>query len=113
MKIICLLIMIQTATLALIAQTPQQIPQQKQKTNADQYSVKLIPTDAGTYGYEIYSNNKLLIRQVNIPGYPGNKGFKRKADAQKVAKLVIQKLSKGIMPPTVEKKEMDKLHVQF
>ena len=96
-----------------MAQSPKHVPLQKQKINPDQYSLKVIPAESATYGYEIYSNNKLLIRQITIPGYPGNKGFKRKADAEKVARLITQKLSKGIMPPTVEKKEMDRLHVQF
>ena len=112
MKIISLLLMLQTIALSFV-QGQQHLAPQKQKSNSDQYTLKLIPAESGTYGYEIYSNNKLLIKQINIPGYPGNKGFKRKTDAEKVARLIIQKLSKGIMPPTVEKKEMDKLHVQF
>jgi hypothetical protein len=74
---------------------------------------KIISSEAGTFGYEIYSGGKLLIRQTNIPGIGGNKGFKRKSDAEKVAKLVLEKLDKGIMPPTVEKAEMEKLKVEF
>ena len=84
-----------------------------QKAVAGRYTVKLIDAGAGTYGYEIYTNNKLFIRQTTIPGVPGNKGFQQKADAQKVAGLVVSKLSHGIMPPTIEKKEMDKLHIQY
>ena len=86
---------------------------QTDKKKKDAYSIKLVPAEAGTFGYEIYSNKKLLIKQINIPGQSGMKGFKRKADAQKVANLVVQKLAQGIMPPTVEKAEMDKLHVQY
>jgi len=44
---------------------------------------------------------------------PGKKGFQRKADAEKVAKLVIKKIQKGMMPPTVEKKELDSLSIKF
>ena len=78
-----------------------------------QYSYKIIPTVANTYGYEIYSGKKLFIKQLSIPGIPGNNGFSKKSDAEKVAKLVTFKLSKGLMPPTVEKKEMDSLQVKY
>jgi uncharacterized protein DUF4907 len=88
-------------------------PFQDEKKKTGQYTIKLVPADAGTYGYEIYSDKKLLIKQINIPGQAGVKGFKRKTDAQKVANLVVEKLSKGMMPPTVEKSEMVKLHVQL
>jgi hypothetical protein len=42
---------------------------------------------------------------------PGNEGFKTKADAEKVAKLVIDKIKRGEMPPTVSVEEMKKLQV--
>jgi hypothetical protein len=75
--------------------------------------IRIISSEGGTFGYEIYSGGKLLIRQANIPGMSGNKGFRRKVDAEKVARLVLEKLDKGIMPPTVEKTEMEKLKVEF
>ena len=53
----------------------------------------------------------MLIHQPVIPGLPGNKGFKTKPDAEKVAKLVIEKIRKGQMPPTVTTEEMKKLKV--
>ena len=77
------------------------------------FTIKVIPAQEKTYGYEIYQGKKLVIRQENIPGLSGMKGFRRKSDAGKVARLVTEKLSKGIMPPTIEKAEMEKLKVQF
>ena len=109
MKIIFLLI---TLCCAGTVHSFQAQPVQKTAA-AGRYTVKLIHAGAATYGYEIYASNKLFIRQTTIPGAPGNKGFRRKADAQKVAGLVVSKLSHGIMPPTIEKKEMDKLHIQY
>jgi len=53
----------------------------------------------------------MLIHQASIPGIPGNDGFKAKSDAKKVALLVIEKLKKGEMPPTVTLDEMKKLNV--
>jgi len=42
---------------------------------------------------------------------PGNKVCKTKADASKVSQLVIGKIKKGEMPPTVTIEEMQKLKV--
>jgi hypothetical protein len=77
------------------------------------YTYRIIPSEGNTYGYDISINNKLLIHQPNIPGMEGNKGFEKKSDAEKVARLVIKKIQKGIMPPTVEKKELDSLNAKY
>lgn len=74
---------------------------------------RLIPSIDNTYGYEILINGKALIRQKNIPGISGSKGFKRKNDAEKTAQLVLKKLNAGIMPPSIDKHELDSLKVIF
>lgn len=76
-------------------------------------SYRIIPSINNTYGYEILIDEKVFIRQQSIPGLPGLSGFKRKEDAEKVAQLVLKKLSNGEMPPSVEKKEMDKLKIKY
>ena len=75
------------------------------------WSFVLIPSVKQTWGYDIYRNNKLLIHQLSIPSVAGNEGFKRKLDAEKVAKLVIEKLKKGEMPPTITSDDLTKLKV--
>jgi len=62
-----------------------------------------------TFAYDIYSDGKLFIHQPSIPGVAGNEGFKIKAGAEKVAQLVVGKINKGEMPPTVSIDEMKKL----
>ena len=74
---------------------------------------KIIPSVDNTYGYEILINGKTLIRQKNIPGLPGLNGFKRKTDAEKTAQLVLKKLSAGIMPPSIDKNELDSMKVKY
>lgn len=37
---------------------------------------------------------------------PGNEGFNTKKDAMKVAELVIAKVKKGEMPPTISAEEL-------
>jgi hypothetical protein len=62
---------------------------------------KIINTSSHTYGYDVYRNGKLFIHQPSIPALSGNDGFKTKQDAEKVAGLVINKIKKGEMPPTI------------
>ncbi len=87
-----------------------QFPPAEQFTNS-KLTYKIIPVANKTYCYDIYSNGRMMIHQPSAPGLPGNSGFKTKADAEKVAKLVIEKIKKGEMPPSITKEELDKLKV--
>jgi hypothetical protein len=71
----------------------------------------IIPAANNTWCYDIYMEGRMFIHQPSIPGLPGNEGFKSKADAKKVAMLVIEKIRKGEMPPSVTSEEMKKLKV--
>lgn len=66
-----------------------------------------------TTGYQIYKDNKLIIEQLTVPGSDGSKGFVNQQEAQEVADLVIEKLSKGMFPPTVTQNELDSLHIKY
>jgi Domain of unknown function (DUF4907) len=72
---------------------------------------KVISADGGGFGYDIYSDGRMLIHQPSIPGMPGNAGFSRKEDSQKVAELVIKKLKRGETPPAVSEEELRELKV--
>ena len=71
---------------------------------------KIIDAPKHTYGYDVFADGRLMIHQSSAPGLPGNEGFKTKADAEKVALLVIDKIKKGEMPPTITLEEMKKLN---
>ena len=90
------------------ATTETAFPKAEPKAN---YTHKVIPSAKDTFGYEIIQNNKPLIKQTTIPGQPGSKGFASKADAAKVAELMITKLKRGEMPPSVTPEELKKLKV--
>lgn len=62
-------------------------------------------------GYDIYSGDKRLIHQVNIPGEPGNEGFVNRDEAAKVAQLVITKLQSASGFPTIMREELDSLGI--
>jgi hypothetical protein len=83
----------------------------KQMQKDAEYSYKVIGSVNGTWGYDIFKNQKLFIHQINKPSVTGNEGFKTKSDAEKVALLVIDKLKNGEMPPSVTKEELNKLKV--
>ncbi|MBL7938455.1 MAG: DUF4907 domain-containing protein [Flavobacteriales bacterium] len=72
---------------------------------------RIIDAPNETYGYEILANGKLLIRQTNVPGQPGNNGCATIADAEKLAALVAGKVQRGEMPPTVTRKELQQLSI--
>jgi len=84
--------------------------------NGDQYksanlTYTIIPAANKTYCYDINAEGRLFIHQPSAPALPGNEGFKTKEDAEKVAQLVIKKIRKGEMPPTVTIEELDTLKV--
>jgi hypothetical protein len=72
---------------------------------------RIIDAPNGTFGYEILADGKLLVRQTNVPGQPGNSGCATKADAEKLATLVADKVKRGEMPPTVTKAELLQLSI--
>lgn len=92
-----------------LAQTQQPTPPKVNQSDKLTYQITNNPDR--TFGYDIFKNGKLFVHQPTIPGRPGMAGFKTKADAEKVAKLVIGKIRKGIMPPTVEEKELKNLKI--
>ena len=72
---------------------------------------KIIDAPKHTYGYDVFADGRLMIHQTSAPALPGSEGFKTKEDAAKVALLVIEKIKKGEMPPTISIDEMKELKV--
>lgn len=69
----------------------------------------IIPAANNTWCYDILMEGRLYIHQPSAPGLPGMEGFKTKEQAAKVAELVISKMKKGEMPPSVTIEEMKQL----
>ncbi|GAA4323234.1 DUF4907 domain-containing protein [Flaviaesturariibacter amylovorans] len=96
------------------AQTGAARPAAATSTTASPYSkskfaYKIIPAPGGTWCYDIYADGRMVIHQPSVPGLPGTTGFRNKESAEKVALLVMDKLRKGGMPPTIAIAEMKKL----
>ena len=76
-------------------------------------SFAIIAAEGNSFGYDILDNSRPLVHQPSKPGLPGNRGFSTKADAEKVAALVMYKIQHNQMPPTVTIHEMDSLKVKY
>ena len=87
-----------------------QFPEANTYANAD-LSYNIIDAPNNSFGYDVYAEGRLMIHQTSIPGLPGNEGFKTRDDAIKVAEMVMYKIRKGEMPPTVTSEEMKQLGV--
>lgn len=104
MRVSCLLsfsLLIFSITATAQDQTPR-----TEASRQHEFQYRIIPGANHTYGYDIFLNGKLKIHQPSVPGLPGTDGFKRKEDAEKVARLVLVKVRKGEMPPTITLTEM-------
>jgi hypothetical protein len=77
------------------------------------FTYQIIEAPNKKFGYDIYKNKQMLIHQPSIPAFPGNEGFQTKADAVKIAMLVIKKLKRGEMPPSVSRNELIALKVKI
>ena len=87
-----------------------EFPDSSAYTNAA-LTYNIIDAPNCTFGYDVFVNGKLMIHQTSIPSMPGNDGFKTTDDATKVAELVMYKIRKGEMPPTVSTEELKDLQV--
>ncbi len=87
-----------------------QFPEASAYTNAN-LTYNIIDAPNNTYSYDVYAEGRLMIHQTSAPGLPGNEGFKTKDDAAKVAEMVMYKIRKGEMPPTVTLEEMKELGI--
>jgi len=93
------------------AQSTNPAPPSAEQVAKARLNYKLIGDDERGYGYDIFADGKLLIHQPNIPGQPGTGGFRKKADSEKVATLVIRKLRNKELPPTITAEELRQLKV--
>jgi hypothetical protein len=78
---------------------------------AAELSYRIIDAPNGTFGYDILSDGRRLVHQTNLPGMPGNEGWATREQAEQLAQLVIGKIQKGEMPPSVTAEELNDLNI--
>ena len=73
------------------------------------YFIITVPNNQ--YGYYIMIDGQMYIEQKTIPAVEGTAGFTSQEDAEKVAKLVVEKIKQGILPPDVTIAELKELGI--
>jgi len=63
----------------------------------DTFKVKVFEVGNG-FGYDITSNEVIIIKQENIPAIQQQKNFTSYEQAHQVAGVVVEKLNKGVNP---------------
>jgi len=91
------------------AQTPAREVGQSKKSETE---VKVFKGENG-WGYDIYVGGKKYIHQTTIPSIPGTLGFASKKDAKKVGALVMGKVDRNEMPPSVTPEELKELQIKI
>ncbi|HEY0045445.1 MAG TPA: DUF4907 domain-containing protein [Flavobacterium sp.] len=68
----------------------------------------------GQFGYDIRFNDKIFIKQENIPAINFNTGFATDDDAKRVGELVLKKIQQNPNEfPDVSVQELDSLKIQY
>jgi hypothetical protein len=118
MKIIYLILACCWITSISMAQTPAQshadvsFPDPSSMKSSE-FAHKIIPAAGNSWGYELYVSGKLFIQQATIPGISGNTGFKTREQAERVARLITDKIRSGQMPPTVTPDDLKRLEIIY
>jgi hypothetical protein len=81
------------------------------KLSSDPYRIEIISLQNG-FGYQLYENKKLIIDQQTIPAIQGNQAFQTYESAEKCAEFCLQKIKKGIFPPTITVEELNSLGIK-
>lgn len=81
---------------------------------SNDFSIEVFENKDGTggFGYDLLNGGKVTIHQPHIPAVSGTSGFSSKEDAEKVGSLMLMKIQKGIMPPTITVEELDSLGIK-
>lgn len=83
----------------------------KHVSNSPEFTVIAVEYPESGWGYQILQDGKLAIDQKHIPVIQGYKGFSTKVNAEKTANYIVDKLERGIFPPTLTIEELDSLDV--
>jgi hypothetical protein len=95
-----------------VQHTVRQLEKSGQKEETAYQATLFVKPDS-TVGYTIHKAGKIYIRQPVIPGVTGSKGFADKKQARKVANLMLYKIRRNIIPPSITISELDSLGVKY
>ncbi|WP_288425292.1 DUF4907 domain-containing protein [uncultured Spirosoma sp.] len=76
------------------------------------YQLQLFNTAAG-WGYDVFSQGRLILHQPTIPGVAGERGFANESQARQVGERVISKLKGGKGLPTITPDELRDMNISI
>ena len=94
---------------SFLAVQPSLAQTSSKKLPAKKLGFQVISAAENTWGYAIMMDGKLFINQPFAPGIRRNRGFSTEKKAEWAAKLVIEKINNGIMPPSLSVDEVQKI----
>jgi hypothetical protein len=100
MRKLFMLLLAQCIALLLFAQRGEPVNPQKDKLEFQGYTIRVIPADFGTYGYDIFEGKTILVHQERNPFTLSPVGLRKKEDVYKVAKWQIQQLKQTLLSET-------------
>jgi hypothetical protein len=100
--------MIDDSTKAQLEAQRKAIAEQMSKAQLTHFVIR-VPD--GKFGYTIFIDGTMYIEQKSIPGREGNAGFDTEAQADAVARRVMDKLRIGEMPPTISEEDLVRVGV--
>lgn len=80
------------SVIAAQAQKHEPVNTKKDQKQFDGYTIRLVPAQQGTYGYEVTQGAKRVIYQTQNPFTASSRGLNKKEDAFAVAQYQIKQL---------------------
>ena len=85
---------------------------EKREKNSSVCEVRTVENSLG-WGYEVWQNGAMVIKQEHIPAVQGIHVFSSKEQAQKAAEIIKAKIEQGIFPPTMSMAELQSIGVDI
>lgn len=83
---------------AAVAQKHEPVNSKRDRRQIDGYTIRLVPAQGGTYGYDVIQGNKRVIHQLQNPFTMSSRGLAKKEDAFAVAQYQIKQLKAKASP---------------
>ena len=85
---------------------------EKREKNSSVCEVRTVENASG-WGYEVWQNGAMVIKQEHIPAVQGIRAFSSQEQAQKAAEIIKAKIEQGIFPPTMSMAELQSIGVDI
>ena len=92
--------------------TDKPVEDEKREKDSSVCEVRTVENASG-WGYEVWQNGAMVIKQEHIPAVQGIHAFSSQEQAQKAAEIIKAKIEQGIFPPTMSMAELQSIGVDI